>query len=254
MSRVFARCVLVLALLSSGVVWGVNATAWASSGYYWQVGAHSSDSTDEYASGVRSYLGHYALPQYEPSGATVYVWDGTFLSDGSFYQSGTTTNYSGCATQMSEFAQGFAPDGSRTVAIDVACGLTISTYAPFSVYEYSSMPGGQYEWLASGATGTLPGSAFYAGASTIGASTPFSVAELSDSVPISTSSQLGSVGADPALETEFGGQWFASSEATAYYGYQATCPPLDVVGQSVNRIIMGTGINYRCVPSGTNLW
>lgn len=226
----------------------------ATSGYYWQVGAQSTDSTDHYATGARSFLGHFPLPQYEPSGATVFVWIASTLGNGSFYQAGTATNYPGCRDQMSEFVQAFGPAGNRKVSIDVSCGVTIPDYANFSIYVNKYVGNGFYQWNAGGRTGELPGSAFKVKASGIGRHTPFSVAELSSGNPIDRNSQLGPVGANPALQTRHGGIWYASYSAQAYYGYGATCPPTKVFAENFNTISMGTGLNHSCTNNGAILW
>ncbi len=231
-----------------------GSVAQAAGGTYWQVGSIGSYSGDEYASGVASFLSSYPLPQYEPTGAVVFVWSGATLGDGSFFQAGTTTNYGNCATnKMEEFAQAWLPNGQRQFAITLDCGLTISGYAEFSVYETKSVGTNKWEWDASGPSGQFPGSAFDVGSGTTGTHHAMSIAELSGS-SIGSNSQLGPVQADPALMSRFTGGWFDANSAVAYYAYQASCPPTNVVASGVDWTSMGTGLNKTCTANGGTLW
>lgn len=230
--------------------------AWAATQSYWQVGAASSDSTDEFAQGAASYLGHIPLPQSEPNGAAVFIWVGDNLADGSFVQSGYETNDSSCKSQMGEFAAAFDNVGHWILNLHVACGITISGFAQFSFFRGNEQPTGQWQWLFAGATGTLPGSSYYAYASDTGTNKPSSVAELSICCDqtIASNSQLGPVGADPALQTEFGSGWAPTLSAVAYYGYAAKCPPTNVIPHGTNWVSFGTGLTGSCHNGGTSLW
>lgn len=247
--------VLLSACLAVSIPLLAPPTARAAGGTYWQVGALATDSSDEYASGIGSYLGHYPLPQYEPSGAVVFIWAGGLLGDGSFFQSGTTTNYGNCPTnEMEEFAQAWLPNGTREFAITLDCGVTIPSFSLFSVYESASVGIGIWRWYAAGPSGQYPGSAFDVGSATTGSHEPESMAELSGST-ISSSSQLGPVGADPAIVVEFSaGPWTGVGSARAYYAFQGACPPLNVIADGWNWISMGTGLNNPCNYNGVTLW
>ncbi|MGI8578023.1 MAG: hypothetical protein ACR2KG_08925 [Nocardioidaceae bacterium] len=186
----------------------------------------------------------------------MFVWVGSFLINGDFFQSGTTTRYPGCETQMSEFAQAYMPDGSEIFGVDVACGVTIPTYAPFAIYQVGYAGGGFYTWQASGETGVLPGTTFNVKDVSLGKNTPLSVAELNSTTPISVYSQLGPVGADPALQTRLTSDqpWVDTLSAEAYYEFAAHCPPTNVFAHGNNWIPMGTGLNHSCSIDGGFLW
>jgi hypothetical protein len=256
-ARAFPRFVAIIVAVVAWVVPGAPA-AMASSGYYAQVGAQSTDSTDHYATGFRAYLGHFSVPQSEPAGATTYVyfWVGDVLADGSFLQAGLGTNVNGCHSML-EFAYAFNPDGTVGLSDFLACGVTISSYAAFDSYNTGNItPGGQYQWLSEGATGTLPGSSFYAYAANVGTNPPGTIGELQSTAPITSSNQMGPDGANPTLRTRFGSSWYDTLSAKAYFGYSGgTRPPFNVVAWGYQHVSIGSGeLSPGCTANGASLW
>lgn len=86
---------------------GLESPAWAD---VRQIGAQSTDATDQNAVGARTTLTEPgAIQDYDS--ATYYLWIGAYLADGSFYQAGYARHRDGC-TSNRWFVAGFDPSGN----------------------------------------------------------------------------------------------------------------------------------------------
>jgi hypothetical protein len=223
-----------------------------------QVGGWGYSSTNAYsgATAVRTTITQPALPQttYDAPGVSfVYLWIGTYLADGSFYQAGYVTRDYDCPTKLRWFVWAFNPQGQTAVSKFGPCGLTGKN--TFTLRQ-ARLPMGEYVWVADMNGSSLSGSLFVPAARDIGTNLPNVVSEtsrLTSALP-NVNNQMGPVTYEPALQVRHDGIWKNVARAASYY-WNAPCPPHNVYSNAYNRIRAGAPMTqYACYPDWTYLY
>jgi hypothetical protein len=216
-----------------------------------QIGAHSSDASDHYATGARSTITEPGPIQLYDA-AQFFSWIGSVLSDGSFYQVGYGRHVAGCASNQ-WFAQGFDPAGNRTLVVQAQCGLT-GTHV-FSMEYRQTSPDGTSEWISYMDGSALPGSSFFARAQNIGSQTPYAVSELSiaGSTSPNLSDTMPGIRYYPALQVKLGtNPTYYNSLSATVQRQTAPCPPYNAFADGTNNIRAGSGYATTC--QNGSLW
>lgn len=250
MRRLF---VLLTFLMVSVLVGAISASAGVR-----QVGGYGYSPSNAYAGAtqVRTKISQPPLPQATSDAAGVsfvYLWIGTYLPDGSFYQAGFVTRDYDCPTQLRWFVWGFNPAGETTLSTFGPCGLTGAH--SFTLRYEAQYPNGMYSWLANMEGTTLPHSRFFARSRNIGTLLPWAVSEtsrLGTALP-NVNNQMGPVTYEPALQARVGGTWYSIEHAGSYY-WNAPCPPHNTYSTAFNRIRAGAPITRTCTPNNVYLY
>lgn len=248
---------LVAVTTSMALVLLLSTPAWAG---VRQVGAYVWDPEGYFrnATAVRTRITQPTLPQSSAGdGAYVYLWIGTYLPDGSFYQAGTATNSAECGEQLGTFAWGFDPAGNTTMSTFASCGLT-GTHT-FDLRFQQVNPNGTSDWLSFMDSNAIPGSRFNTLSTNVGSERPYVISETSRNAagepdPDNDMGPVFYLGGPQAL---VGGQWRTAKAAASFY-YTNTavgqCPPLNVKSFVDNEVQAGAPMPGPCTPDNQFLW
>ncbi len=241
-----AVSVLMQILLASTALAGVR-----------QIGAQSTDPTDQFNIGAQTIFASPPLPQARVDDGHQFYWVGEFLGDGMFYQVGLAVNYLQCGSScVSYFVQGFDAAGNQVLAWPPVCCFGSAGIHTYDLQRADQLPDGHWRWVARFDGQGFQNTDLFSFAADSSTNKPAAISEIAGGgvagLP-DLSDDLGPTTFSPALKTRFPGTGFLDTNSAIVRAVNAPCPPYNAFSSGFNSVVSGKP-GGACNPDGTALW